>query len=332
MASGDPGSEGYPPPAGPPSSLPLAGAPSPPAAPAGPDDPPPAYPPPAYPPYPGSGVAPGEHRVPAWEGGDGGGDDRPPRSARDGWFWVVCAVVGFLAGQVLSAVVLVVVAEANGQSHDLSALVARAVPPAWVVVCGLVGLWMGFLGAVVFASRRRGTGRVLRDMRWGFGPWDPAIGVLTGVLGQFVLLPLLYLPVQFFVPHLSDKLSQPAKHLTGGFPGADVAVIALLTVVVVPIVEELTFRGLVLRGLLRACAGAGRVLGPVIAVIGTGIAFGLAHAEALEFLGLMAFGIVLSVLAYKFDRLGPSIFAHGTFNLLAVLLVVYGGSLRPAVG
>jgi membrane protease YdiL (CAAX protease family) len=116
-------------------------------------------------------------------------------------------------------------------------------------------------------------------------------------------------------------LKVPAQHLTGGFPGSDLAVIAFLTVVVVPVVEEMFFRGLVLRSLLRVFQGAGPVLGVVIAVILDGVVFGLAHFELLELLGLAAFGAVLAFMAYKFKRLGPGIFAHGMFNLLAILSV-----------
>jgi membrane protease YdiL (CAAX protease family) len=268
----------------------------------------------------------------SWPAPAGTDDERVPRTTRAAWFWVGAGVVGWVAGQVISAFLVVMVAAVNGHSHDWSALAKRSPQPAWLVVCGLVGLWIGFLGAVVIASKRRGTGHVLADMRWGFRKWDPLVGIVVGVLGQFVLLPLLYIPMQFFVPHLSERLDQPAKHLTGGFKGSEVALIAFLTVVVVPIVEELTFRGLMLRGFLRAFAGAGRMVGPALAVVATGVVFGLAHVQALQFLGLMSFGIVLAVLAYKSDRLGPSIFAHGTFNLLAVLFVVYGATARATVG
>jgi membrane protease YdiL (CAAX protease family) len=244
-----------------------------------------------------------------------------PATPRQGWAWMTIAVLGFLAGQVVSAVLLVIVASVNGHLHDLASLSGRAVPPAWVVVSGLVGLWIGFVGAVLVASRSSGTGDVRRDMGLSFRAVDFLVGPLLGLACQLVLLPALYLPLEHVVPHLSQRLEQPAKHLTGGFPGADLAVIAVLTVLIVPIVEETVFRGLFLRGALRAFAGAGRVLGPGLATVVTGIVFALAHFEALQILGLAAFGVVLSVVAYRSGRLGPCVTAHATFNLVAVLAV-----------
>jgi len=251
----------------------------------------------------------------------------PPRTTGDAGTWLFLAVGGFLVGQILSIVILSVVAALNGHSSDWSTLAARAVPPAWIVVGGLVGLWIGFLGAVVLASGWRGTRNVVADMGLRFRRWDPLIGLGAGLAGQFILLPLLYLPWEHVDPKLAHELQQPAEHLTGGFPGVDLAVIAVLTVLVVPVVEELFFRGLILRGFIRLFAGAGRILGPVLAVTTTGIVFGLAHAELLELLGLGAFGIVLSVIAYRCQRLGPCIVAHATFNLVAILSIAFPGGV-----
>ena len=76
-----------------------------------------------------------------------------------------------------------------------------------------------------------------------------------------------------------------------------------------------------LRALLRVCQGAGPVLGVALAAVADGVIFGLAHFELLELLGLAAFGAVLALMAYRFRRLGPGIFAHAMFNLLAILSV-----------
>lgn len=251
-----------------------------------------------------------------------------PATISAGWGWMMIAALGYLVGQVASAVLLVVVAAANGDLHDLSRLAARTVPPGWVTVTGLVGLWVGFLGSVWVASRTSGTANVRRDMGLRFRPVDFVIGPLVGVGGQFVLLPLLYLPLEPVVHNLSHRLSEPAKHLTGGFPGADLVVIGILTVGVVPVVEELVFRGLFLRGALRAFSRAGPRVGAALAIVCTGVVFGLAHLEALETLGLAAFGMVLAYLAYRAQRLGPCILAHASFNLVAVVAIATVGAVH----
>jgi CAAX protease family protein len=277
-----------------------------------------------YSPRPGTSPAPQPSTAAGHEVLDaapGQPEELPPRTVRDAGSWLLIAGLGFVAGQLASSILLLVVATITGHASQIAQLAARAVPPAWVEVTGLVGLWFGFIGAVVLASRLRGTGSVVRDMGLRVRPWDPVIGLLVGVAGQLLLLPVLYLPLEHVVPHLDQRLKEPAQHLTGGFPGSDLAVIAFLTVVVVPVIEETFFRGLVLRGLLRVCRGAGPVLGVGLAAIADGVIFGLAHFELLELLGLAAFGAVLALMAYKFRRLGPGIFAHGMFNLLAILSV-----------
>jgi uncharacterized protein len=251
-----------------------------------------------------------------------------PATARDAGMWLAFGGVGYVFGQVMSAVLLVAAAAVVGHLSDISQLAARSVPPAWVVVTGLIGLWMGFLGAVFLASYARGTGDVKRDMGLSFRPWDAVVGPATGLVGQLLLLPLLYLPLEHAVPNLNGRLSQSTKHLTGGFPGADLVVIAVLTVLVVPVIEELLFRGLVLRACLRLFQRTGRVLGPLLSMVCSGVVFGLAHAELLQLLGLAAFGVVLAALAWRTGRLGPSIFAHATFNLLAIVSVATTGALR----
>jgi hypothetical protein len=250
-----------------------------------------------------------------------------PASSSAGGTWVLLAFCGFLAGQVLSAVVVAVVAAMTGHSRDLNALMHLPVLPLWLEVASFLGLWPGFLGAVLLASYRFGSGRVGRDMGFAIRWPDILFGGIVGLAAQLVLLPVLYLPLQPFVHNLDQRLGGPAKQLTGG-SGADKVVTALLTIVVVPVIEELFFRGLLLRGLLRLFSGAGRALGPVLAIVANGLLFGVAHAEGLQFIGLAAVGALLAVLAYRTGRLGPSFFAHAAFNLVAVVASSSGGALH----
>ncbi len=266
-------------------------------------------------------LAESSHRGGSSGAAPAGEDAQAPRTASDAVAWLLLALAGFAAGQVLAMLLLTVVAFATGHGADYTALATRTTPPAWVVVTELVGLWIGFVGAVVLASRLRGTGRIRHDMRLGLRPWDLVLGPAVGAAGQLLLVPAIYLPFEHLFPGLQHQLSAPARHLTGGFPGDQLIIIGALTTLVVPVVEEMLFRGVVLHALLRLLRGAGRSLGPVLAVVGTGLIFGLAHLELLQLPGLALFGMVLAAMAVRLKRLGPCMLAHATFNLVAVLAI-----------
>jgi membrane protease YdiL (CAAX protease family) len=89
-----------------------------------------------------------------------------------------------------------------------------------------------------------------------------------------------------------------------------------------PFFEELFFRGVVMRALARIFGRWGGWVGPGLAITGSGLLFGLAHAESLQLLGLGIFGIILGVVSYRTGRLGMNIVAHASFNLLALTAVV----------
>ena len=77
-------------------------------------------------------------------------------------------------------------------------------------------------------------------------------------------------------------------------------------------------RGLLLRALARLFGTWGRWVGPSLAVVLSGLAFGLAHYEPLQLLGLALFGILLGAVSYCTGRQGMNMVAHATFNGIAL--------------
>ncbi|MBO0894511.1 MAG: hypothetical protein J2O39_09045, partial [Acidimicrobiales bacterium] len=62
------------------------------------------------------------------------------------------------------------------------------------LLVSLAGLWIGLGGAVVLASRWKGTGRLAVDFGLRLRPWpDIPLGLVAGVGGQF-LVTAVYLP------------------------------------------------------------------------------------------------------------------------------------------
>ncbi len=235
-------------------------------------------------------------------------------------YWLLFAVLGFVVGQLVATVFLELAALATGNGSHLADIAHLSEPPTWYVVSSLVGLWVGFTGSAWVATRVKGTGHFRRDLGLRFRLVD-LFGLPIGVASQYVVA-LLYVPISQHVSHFNEKFNAPSQRLTGSSHGANFWLIAVLTVVGAPLVEELFFRGLLLRGLARALEGLGGVLGPVLAVLVTGLLFGLAHAESLQLLGLALFGVLLSALAFRTGRLGMSVLAHLSFNLVAVSAVV----------
>src|SRR4051812_13857929 len=218
--------------------------------------------------------------------------------------WGLGDVAGGLAvGLIATAVAVSIwVAITGAHSGDKPSLSTLAV--------GQAGLWVGLLGAPILASRRKGSGDLRRDFGLEFRATDLLVGIPIGVVCQLVLVPLIYLPLQQFVS--KKDLEEPVRRVTESAQGAGFFALAVVVVVGAPLVEELFFRGLLLRSLQRR-------FGDVWAVVGSSLVFGLVHFELLQLPALVAFGVILGVLAVNQKRLGPAIFAHAGFNLVTMI-------------
>jgi uncharacterized protein len=250
----------------------------------------------------------------------------PPQTKRQAWMWLVYAVVGFLVGQVCAEIFgLVAGAVAGKTSAQLTALASSSVPPEWYVVSTLLGLWIGFIGAPWLASRTQGTRHFFRDLGVRFRVID-LVGIAIGIGGQ-ILVAIMYAPFQ----HDIHDFNGPSQKLTGGSHGAGFIVIAIFTVLFAPMMEELFFRGLLLKSLVRlftrlGAPGGARTVGIVLAVILDGLLFGLAHGEWVQLAGLATFGMILAAVSYRTGRLGMNMVAHASFNLVAIIAIAASGS------
>jgi membrane protease YdiL (CAAX protease family) len=239
------------------------------------------------------------------------------------WRWFLFALIGFVVGQIAAAIFGVVAGGIAGKTAAQMKVISSAqVPPEWYVVSTLMGLWIGFLGAPWLASRTAGTRRFFSDLGIRFLAID-AVGILVGVGGQ-VVVAVMYAP---FANHIHN-FNGPAQKLTGSSHGGGFIVIALVTVLIVPFFEELFFRGLLLRALVRlfapkvATPGVARMASVVLAIVADGLLFGLAHGELVQLAGLAVFGVVLATISYRTGRLGMNMISHASFNLVAVIAIL----------
>lgn len=236
----------------------------------------------------------------AFDGAPGGG----PEARRLGLEGLIIAGVGFLVGVVLSSVAVAAWAAVVGVRPTDKTLGLQ--------LSGLLGLWVGLLGMPLAAAALRDRGGPVADLRWGWRWSDVPIGAVAGVATAFAVN-LLYSPFLRHNGHLQQQFSQPAKEVTKvAHDSAGRIVLSVFLVVLVPLVEESYFRGVIFRSL-------DRLLLTPLAVVMSGLVFGLAHGELLQLPALAFFGAVLAVLAHRTGRLGAGMVAHAAFNGLTVL-------------
>lgn len=240
-----------------------------------------------------------------------------------GWGALLFPVLALVVAFVVSILALDVTA----------ALQHRAVP---TTVAGLspsllaadeAGLWVVFVGAAGLGARWWGGGSLLRFVRFRMQLIDLPIGVLVGVLGQLVVVPLLYLPVEAVDPAVRRSISKPAVQLLGVGVGHDLLAVVVIIVVGAPLCEEIFFRGLTLRVYQLRAASWPTPLRVGVPVVASALLFAIAHFEPLQFLGLFVFGVILAIVVSRTGRLGASIVAHAAFNLTAVVALLGTGAL-----
>ncbi|HWE65674.1 MAG TPA: CPBP family intramembrane glutamic endopeptidase [Acidimicrobiales bacterium] len=261
--------------------------------------------------------------VPERPGTSPAGLTGPPSTKKQAWRWLFYAVIGFIVGQIVAVIFGSVAGGIAGKSAaQMKIITAANVPPEWYVVSTLLGLWIGFVGAPWLASRTQGTRHFLADLGVRFRAID-LVGILIGVGAQIVIA-VMYAPFQ----HDIHNFNAPSQKLTGSAHGGGFLIIALATVLLAPFMEELFFRGLLFKALVRLFAPEAKVTtrarraSVVVAVIVDGLLFGLAHGEWVQLAGLALFGAVLAAVSYRTGRLGMNIVAHASFNLVAVLAIL----------
>lgn len=189
----------------------------------------------------------------------------------------------------------------------------------YVAIAGLVGYGPSVVWCV-YASRRWGSGSFRADMgvsaRWSDAGWGPLTWLaclLTQVLVALVVL-VADVPFRSNTEGIDDLTDDRGYVLS----------LLVLAVVAAPIVEEVVFRGAVLRGLLS-------VTGPVTAVGVQAVLFGAAHVDPVRGAGniglvlvLTGVGATLGGAAYLFRRIAPTMIAHAILNAVALTIVLTG--------
>ncbi len=229
------------------------------------------------------------------------------------WPWLGPVVV--FAGTIIVGQILAGRAPARGGGRTVMAIALNLGAEAVV----LTGLY--FFGRPV--AGRAGGWRAAIGLDWvrrqDWVPW--LIGVALSFAGRIGVGVL-------FLVLTNGRANREAQNLHVTAPtAAQIAFLLLLAVVIAPVVEEITFRGLLLRTFMRRMSfwPAALLSTTVFALFHTYEVSTVAGALALAG-GVATLGMTNCYLVRITGRLAPGMLVHAAFNLVATVVVVVQAS------
>ncbi len=177
------------------------------------------------------------------------------------------------------------------------------------------------------ASVRRGYGRPLAAI--GINRVPPVRTIFSGLLwcesifcDQVMSEQISFLFFSVFLgqEELAKVLTEETQQITSLFGlGRDplsLVLLILLFVVLVPLAEEVFFRGFAFQVFKERYGGRG-------AVFATALLFTLMHGYVVEFLPIFAVGIGLGYITKHFQSIWPGVIGHALINLISVVTGVF---------
>lgn len=192
-------------------------------------------------------------------------------------------------------------------------------PLAVALTIAVVAAYLPSVVWLVFASRRWGSGNLVADYgirwRWSDIGWGPLawLGTLLAMGITLNLLEAADVPYRGNLDVTGVELTTATK-----------VMLVITSVVVAPVVEEILFRGAVLRGLRSRVPVA-------IALVVQAAFFGFAHFQPEFGRDNLGLNLVLGVAGLSFGlitvwarRVGTAIVAHAVLNGVAITIALSG--------
>lgn len=124
------------------------------------------------------------------------------------------------------------------------------------------------------------------------------------------------------IPKTGDLLGEIYKMYSEQFAKLAKEPVSLLimTVILAPILEEILFRGIIMKGMLNS------KVKPVTAIIVSAFIFGVVHFNPWQFAGALLLGLVLGLVYYKTKSLLMPILLHAFNNFVSAMMMLYSDS------
>jgi uncharacterized protein len=215
------------------------------------------------------------------------------------WVWFAGLFVGAIAGSIATAV--------RGRGSGLD-------PDGLDLAIALFAQNGAILIALFFVSRTKGLGTLRQDfglvVRGRDWPW-----LAAGVLVQVGSIGIVQLLQEVAGGIEEQQAADTVKHAQG----PELVLVVIGVALFAPLVEELLFRGLLLRASLRRTSA-------VLAVVISSVAFAVVHlldpSTATLMTPLLLLAAISGIRAVRTGDLSQSILLHVGFNLLSAVLLL----------
>jgi len=215
---------------------------------------------------------------------------------------------------VLLITIYVAATNASTTSEEATEALEKIIENSWFLVAVLLTQCIGFLIYAFIVSKTRGSGDFRND--FGLKFTKSALWFIPAGFGLQIIGIMLSTPLALLKDEASEQEVVSSFKDSSGFP---IFVLAILFALIVPVIEEICFRGLFQRGLMKRFS-------PLIATLLSGSIFAAIHfADPNALLGgtsLLIVGLFAAALATYRGRIDASICLHVGFNLTTVVFLL----------
>lgn len=200
----------------------------------------------------------------------------------------------------------------------------------WTIVLGVTGQYVGNIVVFWYLAKRKEDG----DIGFAIEPSDFAyigLGIFLQIVVALALRPL----AEMLFP--DGQSPQQIAEAMAELDGSLLVQVAFFSAAVVlgPATEELMFRGVLLKAFVHR--------GRIFVIVLTSVVWAAAHligldperplaSAAVVLPPVFILGLVLGWVTLRSERLGPAIFLHSGWNLLAAIILLIPSELLESVG
>jgi membrane protease YdiL (CAAX protease family) len=236
--------------------------------------------------------------------------------------WVMAMLLAVVGGMLVSAIAGIVAVESGLTPDEALRLLndPRSSPlvtsPLWICATIAVNELLVAATLVVWLRRNRANSTVV--IPFGKPPPKAYVGALLVIMGFVPMVEIAGELTHRLVPR-EVTAETIVIALARGSTNEELAIVLACAALLPAIVEELMFRGLVMRAFLT------RSHYVLVALFVPSLMFGLFHLDPSQVGGTIVLGVAFGLVRIYTGSLWPTMLGHLTYNTFIILDVRYGG-------